>query len=133
MQFLGVLAKYLRKATVGFVMSIGPSVHPSVHVSAWDNSATTGRIFVRIYIRPFAKICGRVTISVKISHNNTHFKLKPTYIYDNLLDYQGYQCSSYLLTMVTLTTDIIIVLLVDMASTPSWQNCCTPRTYPNLC
>jgi hypothetical protein len=47
-RFLGDFAK-LRGATIGFVMSVSPSVRPS----AWNNSAPTGRIFMTFDIEDF--------------------------------------------------------------------------------
>jgi hypothetical protein len=46
----------LRKATVGFIVSVFPSVRPSLHSPFHpraNSSAPTGRIFMKVYFRVF--------------------------------------------------------------------------------
>jgi hypothetical protein len=38
-----------------------------IYPYSWDNSAPTGRIFIKLYIREFSKICGGISIWIKIN------------------------------------------------------------------
>jgi hypothetical protein len=74
--FLGELAK-LRKATIGFVMSVRPS--------AWNNSAPTRRIFTKFDIRIFfRKLVQKIQVSLKFNKNDGFCTCSPVYIYDNI-------------------------------------------------
>jgi hypothetical protein len=61
--FSGAFAK-LRKATIGFVVSVRPSL--SLRLSVWSNSFPTGRIFMKFEY--FSKICQENSIFTEIWH-----------------------------------------------------------------
>ena len=73
---LGAFAK-LRKASVGFVMS--------VRLSAWKNSAPTWRIFTKFGIWAFfLEKPIKIQVSLKSDKLNRYFTWRPVYIYDNI-------------------------------------------------
>ena len=78
LQFLSAFAE-LRKGTIGFVMSVCPSVRPS----AWNNSAPTGRIFMKfgISVSFEKKTVEKMLVSLKSDKNNVYFTWRQIYTF----------------------------------------------------
>jgi hypothetical protein len=71
---VGPIAKW-RKATVGFVMSVRPSVHTQQLRSHWTNFHDIS------YLRIFRKSVEKIRISLKSEKNIVFFSWTPTHIY----------------------------------------------------
>jgi len=68
----------LRKATIGFVISVRMSVPPS----AWNNSPSTGRIFMKFDIWGFfLKSVEKIQVLLKADKNKGYFRWRPTNIF----------------------------------------------------
>ena len=63
----------LRKATIGFVMS----VRPHVRLSAWNNSDPTGRIFMKFDMSIFRNTVEKIQVSLKSDKNNGYYTWRP--------------------------------------------------------
>ena len=71
----------MRKATIGFVMSVCTSVRQSALV---ENSAPTGRIYVKFHISGvfIRKSVQKIKASWKCDTDNQYFTWRPIYIFD---------------------------------------------------
>ena len=79
-RFLGAFSKS-RKATIGFVMP----VCPSVRLCARNKSATAGRIFISVwYLKIFRKPVEKTQILLTSGKTNECFAWRPMYIYGNI-------------------------------------------------
>jgi hypothetical protein len=77
MTFLDAFVK-LRKATIGFVMSVRPSIRMEQLGSYWTD-------FHEIwYLIIFRKHVEKIEVSLKSEHNNGYFTWRPKYIFDRI-------------------------------------------------
>lgn len=76
-RFLGAFAKQLRKLSVGFAVSVRPSVRPYVCVKQWT---PTERSFVKFVVGNF---CWHFSIDLKSDRCSRHVTQRPKCIYEN--------------------------------------------------
>jgi hypothetical protein len=73
---LGVL---LRKAAIGFVISVRPSIQMEQLVSHWVN-------FHKIlYLSVLQKSIEKIELQLKFGKSNGYFAQRPMYVYDSIL------------------------------------------------
>jgi hypothetical protein len=80
---LGAIAK-LRKATMGFVMSLNPSIRLSVRTVKLGSHWTD--LHEIWYLGIFRKSVEKIQVSLKSDNNNGYFTWRPRYTYNILLN-----------------------------------------------